>query len=54
MRKSETIDLAMPIDQALQFVVSCGVVIPEEEIQQHVSSEPEAQRRLADRLALEN
>ena len=33
VRKSETIDLAIPIDQALQFVVSCGVVVPEHEIE---------------------
>jgi uncharacterized membrane protein len=27
-RKSETIDLDLTIDQAIQFVVSCGVVVP--------------------------
>ena len=32
VRKSETIDLDIPIDQALQFVVSCGVVIPEDQV----------------------
>ena len=31
VRKSDTIDLDLPIEQALQFVVSCGVVIPDEE-----------------------
>jgi len=33
VRKSETIDLNIPIEQALQFVVSCGVVIPEAQMQ---------------------
>jgi uncharacterized membrane protein len=28
VRKSETIDLNMSVDQALQFIVSCGVVVP--------------------------
>jgi len=28
IRKSETIDLDITIDQAIQFVVSCGVVVP--------------------------
>jgi uncharacterized membrane protein len=37
MRKSETIDLDMTIDQAIQFMVSCGVVIPPLQLQ---SSEP--------------
>ena len=32
VRKSETIDLDIPIDQALQFVVSCGVVVPEGQV----------------------
>jgi len=28
VRKSETIDLTISVDQAIQFVISCGVVIP--------------------------
>ncbi len=28
VRKSETIDLDITVDQALQFIVSCGVVVP--------------------------
>ena len=28
VRKSETIELDISIDQAIQFVVSCGVVVP--------------------------
>lgn len=36
-RKSETIDLDIPVEQALQFVVSCGVVVPDEETQGRIS-----------------
>lgn len=32
VRKSETIDLNMTIDQALQFIVSCGVVVPQQQM----------------------
>jgi uncharacterized membrane protein len=41
VRKSEVIDLNMTVDQAFQFIVSCGVVVPP---QQLVSR---AQRQLA-------
>ncbi len=34
VRKSETIDLNITIDQAFQFIVSCGVVVPPHEIEQ--------------------
>jgi uncharacterized membrane protein len=37
-RKSETIDLNVSIDQAFQFIISCGVVIPPQQLQQMVSS----------------
>lgn len=52
VRKSETIDLDITIDQAIQFCVSCGVVVPENEQNkstidgeirkrfQHIASEP--------------
>jgi len=40
VRKSETIDLDITIDQAIQFVVSCGVVIP---LQQQHQDEINAQ-----------
>ena len=33
VRKSEAVDLNITIDQAIQFVVSCGVVIPPQQIQ---------------------
>jgi uncharacterized membrane protein len=49
VRKSETVELALSVDQAFQFVVSCGVVIPgsdvtnakiKSHIETAVSSEP--------------
>ncbi len=33
IRKSEAVDLNITIDQAIQFVVSCGVVVPPQQIQ---------------------
>ncbi len=39
VRKSETIDLNITIDQAFQFIVSCGVVVPPPEIEQAQSAE---------------
>ena len=32
VKKSETVDLNITVDQAIQFVVSCGVVIPPQQI----------------------
>lgn len=32
VRKSETVDLNITIDQALQFIVSCGVVVPPQQM----------------------
>lgn len=32
VRKSETIDLGITMDQALQFIVSCGVVVPPHQV----------------------
>jgi uncharacterized membrane protein len=34
VRKSETIDLNITVDQAFQFVVSCGVVVPPHQLMQ--------------------
>ena len=47
--KSETIDLNITIDQAIQFCVSCGVVVPGHQQQHHLrgSSEPGANPLLA-------
>ncbi|HJN07518.1 MAG: DUF502 domain-containing protein [Pirellulaceae bacterium] len=33
VRKSEAVDLNITVDQAIQFIVSCGVVIPPQQIQ---------------------
>jgi uncharacterized membrane protein len=33
VKKSETVDLDISIDEAIQFIVSCGVVVPPEEIE---------------------
>jgi len=33
VRKSETIDLDIPLDEAFQFIISCGVVVPPEQVQ---------------------
>jgi uncharacterized membrane protein len=37
VRKSETIDLDITIDQAIQFIVSCGVVVPLQQQTQETS-----------------
>jgi len=34
VRKSETVDLDITIDQAIQFIVSCGVVVPSHQLSQ--------------------
>jgi len=34
VRKSETIDLNITVEQAFQFIVSCGVVVPPQQMQQ--------------------
>ena len=47
VRKSETIDLDIPIEQALQFVVSCGVVVPGNEVQTHESIKKELEAAAA-------
>ncbi|QDT67756.1 hypothetical protein MalM25_06600 [Planctomycetes bacterium MalM25] len=36
VKKSETVDLNMTIDQAFQFVVSCGVVVPTQQVTREV------------------
>ncbi len=38
VRKSETIDLDITIDQAIQFIVSCGVVVPIQQQQNETSA----------------
>jgi len=34
VKKSETLDLNITIDQAFQFIVSCGVVVPAQQLQE--------------------
>ncbi len=34
VKKSEVVDLNITIDQAFQFIVSCGVVVPPQQLQQ--------------------
>jgi uncharacterized membrane protein len=48
--KSETLDLDISLDQAIQFIVSCGVVIPAHQQTQRV----EAAARIASALAAQN
>jgi len=38
VRKSETIDLDLTVDQAFQFVISCGVVVPPQQLRQMQAS----------------
>lgn len=40
VRKSETVDLDLTIDQALQYVISCGVVVPPQQLQPGVVLPP--------------
>ena len=57
VRKSETIDLDIPIEQALQFVVSCGVVVPNNQIQDLINTKigesSSARQIIDDVLAIE-
>lgn len=46
VRKSETIDLNLTIDQALQFVISCGVVVPPEQLVANLNLPEYAGRKL--------
>lgn len=46
VKKSETIDLNITIDQAFQFIVSCGVVAPSQQISQVESSTGESPHSL--------
>lgn len=52
VRKSETIDLNITIDQAIQFVVSCGVVVPAQQQQNEISGKISA--AIAERLSADS
>ena len=38
VKKSEAIDLDITIDQAFQFIVSCGVVVPPQQSQNEIDT----------------
>ncbi len=40
VRKSETIDLDITMDQALQFLMSCGVVVPPQQLAEGIGKAP--------------
>ncbi len=42
VKKSETIDLNLTIDQAFQFIVSCGVVVPPQQMTQALADRERA------------
>jgi len=42
VKKSETVDLNITIDQAFQFIVSCGVVVPTHQIEQALAERDRA------------
>ncbi len=44
VKKSEAIDLDITIDQAFQFIVSCGVVVPPQQVQNEIEVPPAAPR----------
>jgi uncharacterized membrane protein len=46
VKKRETIDLNISIDQAIQFIVSCGVVVPPDQMEK-MQAQAGAPRRLA-------
>jgi hypothetical protein len=39
IKRSEAIDLNITIDQAFQFIVSCGVVVPAQQLQEHLRAD---------------
>jgi len=49
IKKSETIDLNITIDQAFQFIVSCGVVVPTQQVSEAIAQH---EQTLAARPAL--
>ena len=47
VRKSETVELDITVEQAIQFIISCGVVVPPHQLQQ---MQDEAQAQLPQKL----
>jgi uncharacterized membrane protein len=50
VKKSETVDLDITVDQAFQFVISCGVVVPPSQLAEALAKH--ADRRDEPALAL--
>jgi uncharacterized membrane protein len=48
VRKSEAIDLNITLDQAIQFIVSCGVVVPGSKDLPLAAPDRESPRQIAD------
>jgi uncharacterized membrane protein len=44
VKKSEALDLNITIDQAFQFIVSCGVVVPPQQMQEALEQKEEAKK----------
>ena len=51
VKKSETIDLNITIDQAFQFIVSCGVVVPPQQLTKAVAEKQAQQLAPGDTLS---
>jgi len=47
VKKSETIDLNISLDQAIQFIVSCGVVVPPGQVRKVAAKEDEPEQLAA-------
>ena len=45
IRKSEVIDLEMSVDQAFQFCISCGVVVPPQQLSALTKKQPALENR---------
>lgn len=41
VKKSEAVDLNLTIDQAFQFILSCGVVVPDQQSPKHLDEVPD-------------
>ncbi|MEZ6110502.1 MAG: DUF502 domain-containing protein [Pirellulaceae bacterium] len=54
VRRSEAIDLNITIDQAIQFIVSCGVVVPAHQQQKNNRVAAEIAAAVSQRAALQN
>jgi uncharacterized membrane protein len=46
VKKSETLDLNITMDQAFQFIVSCGVVVPPQQIAEALAERDDGLRNV--------